>query len=210
MIKNPTHFDWPVQIIGLDSCKSAHRNDVNRMLTGHLRTLRRSLRYGKAYIYCFIESNYGGQYNSTNIEAVVTQREFRPIEASSFDEKDEERVGVWVDDDVKESMAADLQRSLADGQLCFADEFITTRTEKTMTGQPVIQQELIQQLTDYREELMKPHDAATGKFKKVLTGKSSNKVDDLCICLQICLRFGWLKRKDANFIEIARRQGWTI
>jgi hypothetical protein len=99
-------------------------------------------------------------------------------------------------------MAGDMSRSLADGQLCFAQQFITQRK------QPEILREFCEQLTHYREDLIQPVDEATGKWKKIVTGKSTGRKDDLCICAQIALYYSGKKRMESAFRDLAEQRGW--
>jgi hypothetical protein len=180
------------------------------MVEGHLRAIRHSARYHNAYIFVFIEANYGGYWASSVLETIVQQKEFMPLEACSYDESDEEKVGVWMEPKLKPALAAQLQRSLADGQLVFAKDFITTQTEKSMNGKPKVQMDFMSQLSEYREELKEPNDAATGDYKKFITGKSCGRRDDMCICVQLALYFGMKRRMDDDFREIGESRGWVF
>ena len=108
--------------------------------------------------------------------------------------------------DVKQSMAGTMQRSLADGQMCFAHDFITSSSP---TVEKEIKAVFREQLSKYREELILPLDLSTGITRKVITGKSSGgQKDDLCIVVQIALYFSGKKRIEPAFRDIAQSRGW--
>lgn len=136
---------------------------------------------------------------------IINQREFQPVTVVSYDETNKGRVGIWMRDEVKEMMCMTLQRSLADGQLVFAKEFITLKT----AGQKDIQAAFKDQLAKFREELLLPNDTTTGITKKKFTGKSaSGNKDDVLICVQIALYFSGKKRLETAFRELANEAGW--
>lgn len=186
----------------MDSTNRYRHNLITKMLQTHLKKIRENRLYKKVHIFVFIEANYGGWWATDIVRGIVEQKEFAPIEVCSYDETDKNRVGVWMRDEVKECMAGEMQRSLADGQLCFADAFITQRDTKA------IQHEFMEQLQHYRQEIIVPTDESTGKYKKVTTGKSAGRKDDMCICAQIALYFSGKKRIDNNFRSMAVEYGW--
>ena len=173
------------------------------MLQTHLKRLRAIKIYQRAQIYVFIEANFGGWWASDVVRNVVEQKDYMPLEVCSYDETDKDRAGIWMTDEVKRCMAGEFSRSLADGQLCFAKEFSCGSSQTK-----AMQAELLEQLSHYREQIIAPNDEATGKFKKITTGKSSGRKDDLCICAQIALFFSSKKRLEPEFRTLAEHHGW--
>ena len=99
-------------------------------------------------------------------------------------------------------MAGVMQRSLADGRVCFASEFISGKKTED------IQKTFLEQLKNYREELIQPLDTTTGISKIKYTGKSTGKKDDMAICAQIALYFSDKKRLEPGFRQLAQKFGW--
>ena len=155
-------------------------------------------------MFIFIEANYGGVYNIENIRTVCEQDEFKPLEVVSYDRSGKDKTGIWMSDTVKECMAREFQRILADGLLHFAKEFVSTQKPTE------VQRTFREQLAHYREELVKPHDEAIGITKKKITGKSASLRDDLCISAQIALYFSGKKRMEAKFRADCDAYGWRM
>lgn len=191
----------------MDSTNRFQHNVIVKMIETHLRSLRKTPMYRGAHIFVFVEANYGGWWGTDVVRNVVEQAEFAPITCVSYDETPKDRVGIWMSDEVKRCMAGEMERALGDGQLCFAKEFVTAAPRKPAD----IQKEFREQLSNYREELIKPKDEATGITKKVVTGKTSGgRKDDLCIAAQIALYFSGKKRREESFRNLARDRGWRF
>jgi hypothetical protein len=191
----------------MDSTPKHKHNVITKMIETHLDMIMRSRTYGRSMKYVFIEANYGGYWAVDIIKNIVQQPRFAPIEVVSYDETAKDRAGIWMSQGVKECMAGVMQRSLADGQLCFAKEFITQRGPNL----PDIKKEYREQLINYRQELIEPHDVATGTSKAIITGKTSGgRKDDLCIVSQIALYFSGKKKMESSFRELANERGWRV
>jgi hypothetical protein len=193
-------------VVGLDSTSNIKHNGVVAMIEGHLQRLRAISKYKESVIMVSIERNYGGGFVVDTVKKIVCQPQFMPIELMSYDKSHSDKEGVWLDQPVKEAMSGMLQRSVADGVLCFALHFVTTR--KTAVE---AQNEMREQMANYREELLRPKDVAVGITKRVLTGKTgSGKKDDLLIVVMLALYFANMKRIEPTFREKAHRFGWRI
>jgi hypothetical protein len=193
-------------IVGLDSTSNIKHNAVVQMIEGHIKRMRSIPKYKDAVIMCSVERNYGGGFVVDTVKKIVCQQEFMPVEMMSYDKSNSNKEGVWLDQPVKEAMSGMLQRSVADGQLCFAQYFVTTRKEAVE-----VQNEIREQMANYREELLRPKDVAVGVTKKWLTGKTGGgKKDDLLIVVMLALYFANMKRMEPNFREKAQRFGWRI
>lgn len=178
-------------------------NQVVALIEGHLDNIRLNPWYKNAHIFVFIEANYGGWWSADVVRKVVEQPKYAPLEACRYDETADDRVGVWMRDELKDCMAGDMQRSLGDGQWCWAKDFISWGKKAKD-----IQKELCEQLANYRKEIVPPTDEATGKWKAVITGKSAGRKDDLAIVAQIALYFSGKKRLEPGFRDLAERYGW--
>jgi hypothetical protein len=130
-----------------------------------------------------------------------------PITCVSFDETNQGRVGVWMTDVLKRSLAGEMQRSLADGQLCFAEDFVSTRRDKNLVGRLGVQHEFLEQLSEFREELIEPNDLAVGTYKKICTGKGGGRKDDILICSMLALYFGLKQRLRPEFRALGEQLG---
>jgi hypothetical protein len=193
-------------VVGLDSTSNVKHNGVVEMIEGHLKCLRSIPKYKDAVIMVSIERNYGGGFVVDTVKKIVCQQQFMPIEIMSYDKSNSDKEGVWLDQPVKEAMSGMLQRSVADGLLCFAVHFVTTRKNFTE-----IQTEIREQMANYREELLRPKDLAVGITKKWLTGKTgSGRKDDLLIVVMLALYFANMKRMESTFRAKAQRFGWRI
>jgi hypothetical protein len=178
---------------------------VVKMLEGHLHKIRMSKVYQGVRIYVFIEANYGGSWAVDVIKNIVDQDQFQPLEVVTYDTTNKGRHGIWMTDNVKECMAGVMQMSMSGGHLVFAKEFITATAPNAKT----IQTTFREQCVNYRLELVKPLDEATGTSKKKYTGKTgSGRKDDLCICAQIALYFSGKKRLEPGFRALANQHGW--
>lgn len=180
------------------------------MIEGHLHRLRSSPVYKEARIYVFVEANYGGDWGVDQVRRIVEQTRFSPIKVVKYDETTRDRPGVWMTEKTKQCMMHDMQRSLADGYLCFAQDFITTRSVERQ-GQMDIRKELMTQFMHYREEVVraKNKDEAIADTKIIITGKSSGgRKDDLCITCQIALYFSGQYRLEPSFITLASQFNW--
>jgi hypoxanthine-guanine phosphoribosyltransferase len=143
------------------------------MIEGHLRRIKNSPVYGGCQKYVFIERNYGGDFTVDMIRKICEQKEFDPLVVVSYDETPKERFGIWMTDDVKKNMMFDLQRSISEGMLCFAKDFI--HTGDTVKSKAAIKDKFKAQLQNFRQEVVNPKDVAIGITKTYMTGKSSGR-----------------------------------
>jgi hypothetical protein len=91
------------------------------------------------------------------------------------------RVGVWVTKDIKEAMRRDLFTLLDTERISFSHDFAShSNGMKGAIGA---------QLRNYKFEFKPPKDAF-GKVRMVLSGKSNNMSDDLCLVLQMLCFWG--------------------
>jgi hypothetical protein len=155
-----------------------------------------------------VNDDVGGDFTVDMIRKICEQPEFQPLVVVSYDETPKERFGIWMTDDVKKNMMLDLQRSMSDGQLCFAKEFI--HTGDTVKEKAKIKDKFRQQLQNFRQEVINPKDVAIGITKTYMTGKSSGRKDDILICLAIALYFSGKKRREQSFIQLCNRHGYRM
>jgi hypothetical protein len=173
-------------------------NVIVDMLEKHLTRLREDARYQNAVIYVYIEANMSW-VTANDIKKVVEQPRFYPVIVRSYDTSPEQKPGVHTGQPEKEMYSRDLQRALGDGQLCYADRFIS--------DDPNVKQELRSQMEVYRREV---EVGPNGKLKSNFTGKSNGRKDDLCMVVQMLLYWSRLERESAEYVHAATANGWRL
>lgn len=86
------------------------------------------------------------------------------------------RPGVWMTNEIKQTMRRDTYSLLDTGRISLWCNFAS--------GTPGMRGTLAAQLRNYKYETKEARDVF-GEAKVILTGKASGVNDDLCICLQM-------------------------
>jgi hypothetical protein len=187
-------------VCGIDASSSTKHDEIVRVLTTHVRSLRQKKSYADAWIYVYIEANMS--WLSADLVAGILQT-FHKVKVVSMDASKHQRYGVWTGNNEKENYAATIQKLLRDHTLFFAKDLIGENLVRDLES-------LYRQLRVFRKETRAPADAAFGKWVTVWTGKSPNQKDDLCMALQIWGYWMNVKRSEQDFVEWAQQHSVRI
>jgi hypothetical protein len=186
-------------VIGFDRVCTADDNTIIDMLETHLAGLRANPRYKAAVVYVYVEANMSF-VTANRIKNIIDKPVYYPTIVAQYDPKGESRYGVWSGPEEKEMYADELKRALADGQLCYAEHFVSQ-------DGAAVKSELKDQMEVFRRELKV---SPTGKKTYVYTGKSNGRKDDLCIVLQMLLYWSKYTRESSEYANAATQNGWRI
>jgi hypothetical protein len=92
------------------------------------------------------------------------------------DQTKDRRIGVWLTNDLKETMKRETHALLDTNRMHFSSDFVSS--DLGMKGT------ICNQLRNYKYELL-PGKTVFSKPKMTMTGKSYNSSDDLCIVVQM-------------------------
>lgn len=114
---------------------------------------------------------------------------------------DQQRIGVWTDQQAKEDYAKLMEQLLSHGRLHFADNLLSDNAWGNREA-------LIHQMSHFHRFVKQAVDKEFGVNKVTYTGKASGRKDDLVLSLQICLVSMHKLQNDISFIRLCEEKSW--
>jgi len=161
------------------------------MIDKHFTDLMEHARYSACYHRVFIEANMSYIDAGRIANQLKHARYGCNLEVVRFDASSNERYGVWTSQSTKEAYCNEIQREIYNMRM--ARIFLSHAPEDNF-------KELCVQLGSFRSEIIVPSgDSAMLFHKKLLTGKSSGKKDDIWMALGIMLYYMQRSQHDIVF-----------
>lgn len=132
-------------VVGLDHSPSADFTDINNMVYGHLRLLRRKPEFKHSLFVVFIEANMSWLETSRMTE-LASHESLQPVYMHSKDPKNKGRMGVITTEVNKEAYVHTLQDLLLNKNIRYAENLVT----QCKDGEKAIKAQLEAQMRNFR------------------------------------------------------------
>lgn len=186
----------------------AGNNEIIKMASNHVLALRRKTSYRNSLICLYIESN-AEYFTADRWAQLFSMPQYQPLYVECAVKH--AMYGVRTTPQNKPQYILELERTMIDRTLVFANEFVSHTEDFTRIDEKASQKlELRDQLTHFSLNIQEPHDVVHGKFRFAFSGKTPGGThkDDYIMGLGICFHFSRQLRSNPRFAELAHRNGW--
>ena len=201
-ICSTVHDNGNYVIVGVETSSSHHQNDILDMLDNHLLALRRIPQYASAVFWFYIEANMSFLTVDDLRNHFLSHPEFGQLRVAREDGKAQGKWGVWTGEKEKEMYAKRLQKTMSEGKLHYAENFVSASRPAAES-----KAQLERQVANLRKEAKPCLEPGFDRVKFTYTGKSQGERDDGSMALQIALYNMEKQRNNPQFITSCMQQG---
>lgn len=206
---------------------SAKDDEIMEFLTHNFTALRTHPRFRNSLFVVFMETN-NNYAHTDRVSQIFSQPKFGRVYFLTRDASGKGRVGVRTGPTEKQVYVDGLRLLLVNGGLHFADDMVapwnkprnqaalqrlasasSSSSADAKQNEAALKPKTAEdmkkvactQLTKYKYHIVPPHDVATGKFKKEMSGKSWGCPDDICMDIQIVIYWAQIVQRDEKFLR---------